>query len=234
MILYINGDSHAAAAEAVNNHAFANDSSQYFYMGRAPHPDNWQASWGQLLGLKIKATVHCDAESAASNQRILRTTKNWVNNNEAILPRALIVIGWSTWEREEWLIDNTYYQINASGDDWLPASHVEKYKQFVASVDWKFKTQQAHNDIWQLHLLFQDKNIKHLFFNCNNDFSIIEDRKDWNHCYLDPYDSQSTYHSLLTTAGFETVSPQSWHFGSAAHAWWSSYMLKQLIARRMI
>ena len=40
MILYTNGDSHTAAAECVNNHAFAQDDQKYFMMGRAPHPDN--------------------------------------------------------------------------------------------------------------------------------------------------------------------------------------------------
>ena len=44
MLLYVNGDSHAAAAEAVNAHAFAEDDSEFFYMGRAPHPAN--RSWG--------------------------------------------------------------------------------------------------------------------------------------------------------------------------------------------
>jgi hypothetical protein len=38
MILYVNGDSHTAAAEAVNPHAFAEDDPiALFYMGRALH-----------------------------------------------------------------------------------------------------------------------------------------------------------------------------------------------------
>ena len=32
MILYINGDSHTAAAEAVTPHAFAEDESELFYL----------------------------------------------------------------------------------------------------------------------------------------------------------------------------------------------------------
>ena len=40
MILYVNGDSHTAAAEAVNPHAWAMDDGELFYMGRAPHPAN--------------------------------------------------------------------------------------------------------------------------------------------------------------------------------------------------
>jgi hypothetical protein len=44
MILYVNGDSHTAAAEAVNPHAFAEDDSALFYLGRAPHPENLAVS----------------------------------------------------------------------------------------------------------------------------------------------------------------------------------------------
>ena len=47
MILYVNGDSHTAAAEAVNPHAFAMDDGQLFYMGRAPHPENF--AWSNFL-----------------------------------------------------------------------------------------------------------------------------------------------------------------------------------------
>ena len=65
MILYVNGDSHTAAAEAVNPHAFAEDDSQYFYMGRAPHPDNIAVSWSRLLADTAKAILKCDAESAS-------------------------------------------------------------------------------------------------------------------------------------------------------------------------
>ena len=80
MILYVNGDSHSAGAEAVNPHAFAEDDSKYFYMGRAPHPENLSVSWGKVLSNILKASFHCDAESASSNSRILRTTRNWLMN----------------------------------------------------------------------------------------------------------------------------------------------------------
>ena len=149
MLLYVNGDSHAAAAEAVNPHAFAEDDSEFFYMGRVPHPANLAVSWSMLLSLAVKATLINAAESASSNTRIMRTTREWL----AAHPRSekLVVIQWSTWEREEWLIDDVYYQINASGIDVVPESHQQRYKEFVVSVDWQQKTQQAHDEIWAFH-----------------------------------------------------------------------------------
>ena len=65
MMLYVNGDSHTAGAEAVNTHAFAEDDPALFYLGRAPHPENLEATWGKQLSLALRAVFHCDAESAS-------------------------------------------------------------------------------------------------------------------------------------------------------------------------
>lgn len=234
MILYVNGDSHAAAAEAVNSYAFAEDDPALQYLKRLPHPDNLAVSWGKVLSELLKATLICDAESAASNARILRTTRTWVDRNITQWHRAFIIIGWSTWEREEWFIDGQYYQVNGSGVDQVPKDHIEKYKNYVNGLDWKEKMKQAHEDIWLLHKELDSKGIKHFFFNCNNDFSKIQQRLDWGHCYLDPYNPEMTYHGLLKSAGFDTVSPDSWHYDKQAHSKWARYLLDHLIKHKML
>ena len=231
MILYINGDSHAAAAEAVNPYAFAEDDPALFYMGRAPHPENLAVSWAKRLSDTLKAVLHCDAESASSNQRIMRSTREWIEKNQAWLPETVMIIQWSTWERQEWLIDGTYYQINASGIDDVPESHQIQYKEFVASVDWNAVTTQAHQDIWDFHQELESKKIKHVFFNGNNHFGNIDlaQRKDWGTSYIAPYNPKFTYNQRLLDNGFDTVAPNSWHFGKDAHRIWSRYMLQYCI-----
>lgn len=232
MLLYVNGDSHAAAAEAVNAHAFAEDDSEFFYMGRAPHPANLAASWATLLRLAIKATLICAAESASSNARILRTTRSWVSTNPKV--EKLVIVQWSTWEREEWLIDGTYYQINASGVDEVPPSHQQQYKEFVAAVDWKQKTQQAHDKIWQFHCELEQQGVNHVFFNGDNHFESITDRRDWGTGYMDPYDPNGTYASVLRNNGYQTVSPNSWHFGRDGHAFWNRYLLQYIVRNKIL
>ena len=152
MILYVNGDSHTAAAEAVNPHAFAEDDPELNYLGRLPHPENLAVSWGKKLADTLKAGFKCDAESAASNARIMRTTREWIQEYPMNVADCLMIIQWSTWERQEWLIDGTYYQINASGIDEVPDSYRDQYKKFVSEVDWTACTQQAHDDIWNFNL----------------------------------------------------------------------------------
>lgn len=233
MILYVNGDSHTAAAEAVNNHAFAMDDGALFYMGRAPHPANLAISWGKCLSQSLKTSFQCGAESASSNQRILRTTRDWLKQ-----PRnqdAFVVIQWSTWEREEWQDqDGRYYQINASGIDDVPESMKLRYKNFVANVDWRSCTQMWHDRIWEFHKELQDQDIPHIFFNGNNNFSTISNQYDWGTSYIDPYNPNSTYDAILKQNSYQTVAPNSWHFGKEAHSFWANYMLQYIVRNQLM
>lgn len=231
-ILYVNGDSHTAAAEAVNNHAFAEDDGELFYLGRRPHPANLAVSWGQTLSGSLKTSFHCGAESASSNQRIVRTTKEWLSQ-----PRnqdVLLVVQWSTWEREEWLHDGIYYQVNASGIDHVPAELQQRYKNFVADVDWRICTQQWHKNIWEFHQELNGQGIPHVFFNGNTDFSTISDRHDWGTSYIDPYNPNSTYNAMLKQNNYQTVAPDSYHFGKEAHSFWANFVLQYIVRNQLI
>jgi hypothetical protein len=235
MILYVNGDSHTAGAEAVNQHAFAEDDNQYFYMGRAPHPDNLAVSWGKLLSLSLQAGFKCGAESASSNSRIIRTTREYLSSR-ASLENVLVIIQWSTWEREEWYDEESkqYFQVNASGIDHVPQSWQEKYRNYIVGIDWMSKTQEAHDQIWAFHKELEDQGIPHIFFNGNTDFSKITNQKDWGKSYIGPYDSKMTFNSLMAQQGIDTVAPNSYHFGKDGHSFFNRFMLQYIITNKFI
>ena len=228
MILYVNGDSHTAGAEAANSHAFANDDPQYKYLGRLPHPDNLFVSYGNVLAKNLSAELYCDAESASSNDLIIRTTRHYLKTNRP----DLIVIGWSTWEREEWLYEGQYWQINAGGvgNDW-PDAIKQQYKHWVTNIDHKQKQREAQEKIWTLHQ--ELAGIPHLFF---NSYSALESTEhlEWGHNYLHPYDGNCTYYHWLLDQGFETVNPKSYHFGTDAHLSWANHLTKILKESIMI
>lgn len=228
MILYVNGDSHTAAAEAVTPFAFAEDDPTLGFMGRVPHPKNLEVSWGKTLSKTLRAGFHCGAESGSSNARIIRTTKNWIDNL-ANKDQVIIIIQWSTWEREEWLHNGVYLQVGSSGTDHVPQELQEKYRHFVVGIDWKEKTQQAHLDIWNFHLELNERNLPHVFFNGNNDFSAVSQKFDWGKCYIGPYDSALTYHGILQANNISTVLPNSWHYGPDGHSFWHRYILNYLM-----
>jgi len=81
MILYVNGCSHTAAAEAAVPHAWAVDDRQYWDKGTEAHPANLAVSYGKHIADALDATLICQASSGGSNDRTIRTTMEWIENN---------------------------------------------------------------------------------------------------------------------------------------------------------
>lgn len=236
MKLYVNGDSHAAAAEAVNVHSWSQDDSRYFFLGSAPHPENLAVSWSRALADALKMGLNNQSQSGCSNDRIIRVTREYLVDRPCAKDDHLVVISWSTWERQEWLHDEIWWQVGASGMDSVPPDLQERYKRFVIETDWMQNTMGAHEKIWQFHLELQTQGIMHLFFNGDNDFSLVPaiQRKDWSNVYMDPYDPNLTYSNWLKNHGFQTVAPDSWHFGREAHAAWARFMLQYMIQHDLV
>lgn len=226
-ILYINGDSHSAGAEAVVPFCFAEDDPWAFPPpDRRPHPENVVASFGNVLADMLSWDVINNSESASSNDRIIRTTDEWLANNPA---PSLILIGWSTWEREEWLHEGTYYQVNASGTDIVPEDLKDKYKQWIIKQSARSEeiSLGAHEKIWEWHQKLLSKQIPHLFFNTYSYFDKVSEY-DWDDCYLTPYSKEETYYFWLHEKGYRTVSPNSYHYGADAHQAWANFLKKRL------
>ena len=110
----------------------------------------------------------------------------------------------------------------------------EKYRHYIIGLDWAQKTQQAHEEIWRFHQELVDQNIPHVFFNGNNDFSKLADKKDWGVNYIGPYDPKSTFDSINRANGFGTVNPDSWHFGDKAHRFFAQFMLQYITDNKLL
>jgi hypothetical protein len=234
MILYVNGDSHAAAAEAVNPYSFAEDDPDYYFLGRRPHPDNLAVSWAHQLSVSLNLPLHLAAESASSNTRIMRTTRAWLAEQAQAVQDTLVVIQWSTWEREEWLHNGIYYQVNASGIDHVPPDLVDQYKNFIADLDWPSKTREAHDQIWAFHQELKESGVRHIFVNGNTDFSKTQNRQDWGTDYIGPYNPALTYDAVVRSQKIETVAPKSYHFGKDGHSVFHRFMLQYIIENKYI
>lgn len=236
MIIYVNGDSHSAGAETYSTDkdgfvSFKQDDSAYWKTigtpeGKQAHPNCIKASYGQKIADKLKALLVCDAVPGSSNARINRVTREFFNIRKNT---DLVIIGWSTWEREEWMHNNVYYQISAAGidHDW-PDELKTRYKEWVVNLDMPTSIKQAHDDIFDLHIYFQARNQPHIFFNCFEEIKHTT-RVNWDGCYLEPYDKDYTYYNWCRSRGFATVSPDSYHFGADAHEAWAEFLYAQIV-----
>lgn len=224
-VLYINGDSHSAAAQAVNTFAFAQDDSRYTHMGRLAHPDNLVVSYGVHVARAQGMNLMCEAESASSNDRIIRSTKRYLSRQG---DPALIVIGWSTWDRAEYLHDGVYYQFNSSGPGVdFPKAVKSAYQDWVTSVDYQQSLKENHEKIWEFH--HHIRSIPHIFFNTFLPFNAeIVEARDWGRSFIHPYDQNFTYYTWLKQSGFNPVNPTSYYFGPEAHMAWGEFINLQL------
>jgi hypothetical protein len=140
-----------------------------------------------------------------------------------------MIIGWSTWERTEWLYDDIYWQVNAGGigHDW-PDEIKRRYKHYVADIDYNKCMREEHKKIYQLHLDLKLMGFKHLFFNTFLPFSGTE-KVDWAGSYLEPYNPDFTFYNWCQSQGFSTVYPGSYHFGPDAHAAWAEFIYPHIV-----
>lgn len=243
MILYINGDSHSVGADAVVPYSFANDEGRHW---DTPHRHGYHKNLAVSYGVRAAEQLGWgwinQGESGGSNDRILRTTEIFLETSN--IQDLTILIGWTTWEREEWLHNGTYYQVNASGRDQVPAELQTKYKQWVVNQDDSERERKMlawHERIHQFHMSLRARGIRHLFFNTYADFAPIGQNQittehqnpglhNWHNSYIDPYNQNQTYYYWLQNYGFKTVADGNYHYGQDAHAKWADHLVTHLTA----
>lgn len=228
-MIYINGDSHSAGAEIINDYCFAEDDRRFTALGKRPHPENIPYTFGYKLANALNQPFWLDAESASSNDRIIRTTRKAIS--ETINKQNMfIIIGWATFEREEWQYKDGYMQISASGSDSVPDEYKEKYKKWVSEQTGAVINEKEkiwHDRIYKFHLELQEQNIKHLFFNTYLHFKNIENKADWSNQFIDPYSEGETYFKWCKNKGYKTRN-NGYHYGADAHNAYFLYLLDKV------
>ena len=214
MILYVNGDSHSEGHDAVV---------------KGP---NLEHSYGKLLADRLGYEFACDARAGCSNDSIIRRTIKYLETNKP----DFLIIGWSTFERQDWFHRNRHYQVTASGYDKLPKGLHERYKQFVIDstkpeTQWRTE-KETHKKIIDLHLNLNKRRIKHLFFNCYSWFFYHDahswNKFDWQDAYIDPYQKNMTYYFWLEQRGYKPKNKKYYHYGADAHEAWADFLLPKV------
>ena len=101
MRILVNGDGHTAAAQAVVPYDCADQDAGLFYLGRAPHPVNAEASWPRVLARTLKAVVHNESEHTNHNHDIMRHTLTWLDQHSQRAGDTVILIQWAPWTDQD-------------------------------------------------------------------------------------------------------------------------------------
>lgn len=131
MILYVNGDSHTAAAEAVSSTAF-----DYIYVNGDSYSQAQSFKvYSDFLGQDLECPVINDSTAGSCNDRILRSSLNHLLTTDK---KPLVIIGWSFITREEVWVDNI-----------APYQHrIKDYSgSRLVTSDWIAKKQLSPNEL---------------------------------------------------------------------------------------
>ena len=203
MQLYVNGDSHSLGAmkDGATGESFVTLVAKHFNL--------------DLVN---------ESEGASSATRIIRTTQNYLLKNK---PR-LVLIGWGTWEREEWLHENQYYNVMVGWYKHLPEQLLSRYNSWAEQQDYDTLVKKSclvHEQIHRLHRLLESCSIPHLFFNCMYDFQGVEKdmQYDWKNSYIGPYESDKSY--VWTMKNKKHEHDKWYHFPQEAHQEWANLLI---------
>ena len=214
MILYVNGDSHS----------------------RGIMPTGLSgSSFVDIVAKTFNLNIHNDADAASSAQRILRTTKDYIAITSA--DKLFVLIGWGTWEREEWEHEGKFYNVMPLWYKHLPDALQQRYNAWADSLEPDHvdaKSRQIHEEIFNLHHWLQQQDIPHLFFNCMYNFFGIrpDQKKDWSNCYIGPYDNNASFYWYLTQQGYD--SDKWYHFGPDGHQAWADRLISHIQEHQLL
>jgi hypothetical protein len=196
------------------------------------------ADHGQAWIHKLQQHFACDlvnqAVSGGSNPRILRTVADFLDQTQDDIRDYLVIIGWTSWEREEWLHQGQYWQVNASGVDQVPAELQDRYRTWVSETSLEQRERRSlelHGQIWNLHQRLLDLHVPHVFFNALMPFQHrvrFDDslRKDWGPSYIGPYQNELSYYWYLEQQGYSADNFN--HYDSSAQLCWADFFINYL------
>ena len=191
------------------------------YANGDSHTVSW--SYVDVIGENFGTEFVNQAIGGCSNASIMRRTLEYLKHTTP----DLIIIGWSTWEREEWQYDNKFYNVNSGGHDILPIQLQDRYKQWVTTQTQKTlnkKSREWHTKIFKFHQ--QLGAIPHVFFNCMYDFFTTKYQYPWGKCFIGPYDNDQSYYHWLKAQGCEA--DEWYHYKADGHRLWANRLMNHI------
>jgi hypothetical protein len=204
MILYANGDSHCFGT------GLSDYQTQRFI---------------QLLADKFNLKLVAEPEPGGSLDRALRSSYNYIENNNQDL---FVLFGIPSLEREEREYDKKYFQFNVHKNTGqhhqYPAELQEDYIKWLSNYsndfNWAEQIEKSYHKINSFHQYLKSKQIKHLFFNTAQSFVP---NVEFGDNFVHPYNREFTFIKWCQNQNFKGVDNYN-HYGLDAHKAWADFL----------
>jgi hypothetical protein len=165
----------------------------------------------------------CWGKNGASNYWI-ETHLEYFLADRSSFDRPFLLIGWTSFEREEW--PWLYNNISVCGgpDFGMPEPMKAKFNQWKNKLNGDYYRDRAqfwHDCIYQIHLNLQKLDIPHLFWTTYINFKEIANQQDWHGSFFQPYEENGCMSRFLESQGVRSIENDPWHYGPEAHATWA-------------
>jgi hypothetical protein len=139
-------------------------------------------------------------------------------------PDTFLLIGWTSFEREEW--PWLYHNISVCGgpDFGMPEPMKARFEQWKTTLTgdyYRERTQYWHDRIYQVHELLRERGVPHLFWTTYNNFKEINNQQDWHGNFFQPYDENGCMSSFFKLHGIAAIDNDPFHYGADAQQAWA-------------
>jgi hypothetical protein len=224
MKYFVMGDSNLIGANTDPSH-----------INYGPDPDNFM----NIIGRNLDIEFECWAKNGASNDHIIRMTEEWIANTPGNPKEKFVLIGWSTWEREEHKISEKYYDIDAwsiYNAFWNPPElnpFAESLKQRVESDPYYMDScsrawaERIHN----YAKFLENRGIKYFFWNAYMTLlrPPTSENFQFDHRYVLPYeDCFNQYFWLKRVRNHPPKADDPYHFDQEGHRMWAEFLTQYI------
>lgn len=184
----------------------------------------------------------CWAKSGGSNDHILRMTEKWIAETPCDNREKFVFIGWSTWERQEHLVNHVYHDIDA----WLinnPAYYPPELEQVADQLREKFAKDSNYLDscgrVWAQKIYdfaqsLQQRGIGYFFWNAYMKLPYVQGC-NFDHRYLLPYDDNGNqYFYIKRVCNHPTLEHDPYHFDTVGHRLWAERLIQHIDQWRIL
>lgn len=138
---------------------------------------------------------------------------------------TFLLIGWTSWEREEW--PWLYNNISVCGgpDFGVPVAMKARYEQWKTTLTRDYMRaclEIWHERIYQVHEALRDSGVPHLFWTTYDNFKDLSDHRDWHGNFYKPYDPDGCMCKWFAANGVQAIHGDPFHYDTQAHQAWGT------------